>query len=154
MVTRRLQQVLRVDDPWRHIGRFATVGTLGTLIDVSVFALLHTLLGVPALAANPVSFSLGITNNFIWHRRWTFAGRSDKAAQVQALPFLAGSLVGLVINTTLVLLFTAAFTAVLPLAPAYTGLLAKLCATAGSLTWSFIVNHFWTFQLARERRPA
>ena len=154
MLTSKLRQVLKVDDPLRHIGRFALVGSLGTLIDVSVFALLHTVLGVPALAANPFSFSLGITNNFIWHRHWTFAGRSDKPANVQALQFVLVSLGGLVINTTLVLLLTAAFSAVLPLAPVYASLPAKLCATLGSMTWSFIVNHFWTFQLSAERGRA
>ena len=154
MLTRRLRQLLRVDDPLRHIASFATVGSLGTLIDVGLFALLHTGLGVPALPANTLSFSLGLANNFIWHRRWTFAGRSAKPANVQAWQFLAVSLVGLVINTALVLLLTAAISAALPIAPAYAGLPAKLCATLASMAWNFLANHFWTFQLSAERGRA
>ena len=130
------------------MARFMTVGALGTLLDVGGFALLHTTLGLPALPANVLSYSLGTLNNYLLHRRWTYAGRPAKAARVQLPQFLAVSLSALALNTALVLLLTAAFAPSLP--SAYAGLLAKLCATAVGLGWNFTLNNFWTFRFAGE----
>jgi putative flippase GtrA len=131
------------------VARFMTVGAVGTVLDVGGFALLHTALGLPALPANVLSYSLGILNNYLLHRRWTYAGRPAKSARVQFLQFLAVSLSALALNTALVLLLTAAFAPSLP--AAYAGLLAKLCATGVGLGWNFLLNNFWTFRLTGER---
>jgi putative flippase GtrA len=130
-----------------------TVGALGTALDVGAFAALHTGLGVAALPANLLSYNLGIANNYILHRRWTYADRPAKHAGVQLLHAarLAVSLSALALNTALVLLFTAALS---PLTPAaYASLLAKLGATGVGLAWNFLVNHFWTFRVTGERGP-
>jgi putative flippase GtrA len=127
------------------MARFMTVGALSTLLDVAGFALLHTTLGLPALPANVASYSLGILNSYILHRRWTYAGRPAKAARVQLLQFLAVSLSALALNTALVLLLSAALAPVAP--AAYAGLLAKLGATGVGLGWNFVLNNFWTFRL-------
>src|SRR5262245_54510605 len=109
MSTRTLNRLLNVDDPLRHLARFMTVGALGTLLDVGAFALLHAGLGLPALPANVLSYSLGTLNNYILHRRWTYAGRPTRPARMQLLPFLAVSVSALALNTALVLAFTSAF---------------------------------------------
>src|SRR5262245_25768182 len=85
MSTRTLSQLLNVDDPLRHLVRFMTVGALGTLLDVGAFALLHAWLGLPALPANVASYSLGTLNNYILHRRWTYAGRPAGPRAVAAI---------------------------------------------------------------------
>ena len=144
-----LSRLLNVDDPLKHLARFMTVGAASTLLDVSAFALLHTLLGLPALPANLLSYSLGSFNNYLLHRRWTYAGQPAKPARVQLLQFLAVSLSALALNTALLLLLTPAFAPVAPAATA--GLLAKLYATGVGLGWNFLVNHFWTFRLTGER---
>lgn len=65
--------------PLRNVlARFALVGTLGTLVDFSLLIVLHTLLGVPTLIANTLAYCAGIANNFILHRRWTFAERARR----------------------------------------------------------------------------
>ena len=148
MSTRTLRRLLNVDDPLRHLARFMTVGAAGTVLDVGAFALLHSGLGLAALPANIISYSLGTINNYIWHRRWTYAGQPAKPARVQAAQFAAVSLSALALNTALVLLLTAALAPITP--AAYAGLLAKLGATAVGMLWNFLVNHFWTFRLAGE----
>lgn len=40
----------------RRISRFAAVGLLGTIIDIALFTFLHVAGGVPALAANTISY--------------------------------------------------------------------------------------------------
>jgi putative flippase GtrA len=148
MNTTQLGRLLNVDDPLQHIARFMTVGALSTALDLAAFAALHAWLGLPALPANTLSYSLGTITNYILHRRWTYAGRPAKPAGVQALQFIAVSLAALALNTALVLLLSAALA---PFTPAvYASLLAKLCATGVGLAWNFLLNHFWTFRFEGE----
>ena len=80
------------------IPRFLAVGMLGTLVDVGLFTILHILWGMPALAANTISSSAGIVNNFVLHRHWTFANRQRLAAGAQFSQFALVSLSALMIN--------------------------------------------------------
>jgi putative flippase GtrA len=128
-----------------RVGRFMTVGMLGTVLDVGLFTVLHVLLGVPTLAANTTSYSAGIVNNFILHRRWTFAGRLRKEVGVQFAQFVAVSLAALVMNNLLVLLLEPQLSSLFP-TPAYGDICAKVCATGVGMCWSLLVNNFWTFR--------
>ncbi|MEW5721241.1 MAG: GtrA family protein, partial [Chloroflexota bacterium] len=101
----------------RHISRFLIVGMLGTLIDITLFAGLYTWLGAPTLAANTLSYSAGIVNNFVWHRYWTFSHRPRKATSAQFSQFALVSLTALMLNNLIVLLF----------APSLGALAAKIC---------------------------
>jgi putative flippase GtrA len=98
----------------RSISRFLVVGMLGTLIDITLFAGLHTWLGVPTLAANTISYSAGIVNNFGLHRYWTFADRARQAASAQFSRFAVVSLSALMLNNLLVLLLAPFFGRLFP----------------------------------------
>ncbi len=131
---------------WHRIGKFLVVGVLGTLIDFTLFALLHTLLGVPTLLANTLAYSAGIINNFILHRHWTFQ-QTDKTIGTQFSQFTLVSLGALLINNLLVLSLAPSFE--MMFAPAgYAILLAKICATGIGLGWNLITNSMWTFRNA------
>lgn len=135
---------------WRGIGRFLAVGMLGTLVDFMLFAGLHTLLGVPVLIANTISYSAGIINNFILHRRWTFANQEHRALGTQFTQFTIVSLSALILNNLLVLSLAPSFEALFNLA-GYGTLLAKICATGVVVCWNFLANTFWTFRTAQQR---
>ncbi len=126
----------------RSISRFLIVGMLGTLIDISLFAALHTWVGAPTLAANTLSYSAGIVNNFVWHRNWTFTDRPRKTTGAQFSQFAIVSLSALMLNNLIVLL----------LAPSFGALVAKICATGVGLGWNFLINNFWTFNTGRPVR--
>jgi putative flippase GtrA len=69
----------------RTLGRFAAVGVVNTLLDTSLFLLLHPRLGV--VGANFVSTSAGMAFSFLANGVFTFgAGRPTPR---QALTFLA-----------------------------------------------------------------
>jgi putative flippase GtrA len=68
----------------------------------------------------------------------------SRASRRQAAQFLLVSLSALLLNTSLVLVLSAAFAPFL--APASASLLAKLSATGAGLAWNFLGNHFWTFR--------
>ncbi|RPJ42615.1 MAG: GtrA family protein [Chloroflexi bacterium] len=125
--------------------RFAIVGLLGTLVDASLFFAGHMLLGLPALAANTISYSAGILNNYSFHRAWTFAGRARTASRRQFALFAAVSLAALGLNNLVVFLLSPVFTGWLG-DPALAALLAKGCAIAAGMSWNFLANHLWTFR--------
>jgi putative flippase GtrA len=144
-----LSDAFKADDTRQSIGRFAVVGMLGTVIDVGLFALLHTALGLPTLAANTISYSAGIVNNYLLHRHWTYAGRPRRAAGMQFLQFLAVSLSALLLNNLLVLLLAR------PLGTFFAAagrgdLLAKGCATGVGMVWNYLANTLWTFRDTRK----
>ncbi len=127
-----------------RVKRFATVGMLGTLLDIGLFTLLRVLLGVPALAANTVSYSAGIVNNYVLHKRWTFADRGNKSTGAQFTQFVAVSLAALLLNNLLVLLLAPVFGRFFGYA-SYGDLAAKICATGVGMCWNYVANNFWTF---------
>ena len=130
--------------------RFATVGVLSTLLDVALFSVLHGVAGLPALAANTLSYSSGMVVSFVLHRRWTYAHRPHRALGAQFSQFAAVSLSALLLNNLLVLGLT-------PWLSTWTGnaalgaIMAKLCATGVGLCWNFLINTRWTFGKSLER---
>jgi putative flippase GtrA len=141
---------LETNDTLRYIRRFLTVGMLGTLIDIALFTVLRVLLGIPTLAANTLSYSAGIVNNFVWHRRWTFAHRSRKAPGAQFSQFVVVSLSALMLNN-LIVLWLAPSLGVLFANAGYGALVAKICATGVGVCWNFLANNLWTFRDAPQR---
>jgi putative flippase GtrA len=125
--------------------RFALVGLLGTTVDVCVFITLQMIFHLPILAANTISYSTGIANNFYLHRRWTFASRPRRLASQQLAMFVLVSLAALALNNLVVYLLTPALQASLE-NRVLANLLAKTSAIAAGLGWNFLANHLWTFR--------
>lgn len=140
-----LADTLQSKDTLRSAGRFLVVGMLGTLIDLALFAALHGLLGAPALAANTLSYSAGIANNYFFHRRWTFAARQQKGSGRQFSQFVGVSLSAMAANHLIVLLLAPALEGLLA-DPVSAALAAKICATGVGMGWNFLANHLWTFR--------
>jgi dolichol-phosphate mannosyltransferase len=117
-----------------RFGRFALIGVLGTGLDTGLLLLLTTA-GLPTLPANVISYSVGIINNYFWNRRWTFATPAPKHWVPQLAKFGMVSLVGLVLNSLMVVWLENGMGL-----PA-----AKLVATGAVLFWNYNVNRLWTF---------
>ena len=117
-----------------RFGRFAVVGALGTSLDMGLLLLL-SVAGLPTLPANILSYSVGIANNYYWNRRWTFPTRQWKDWVPQLAQFVVVSLIGLGLNSLIVVWLENGL-----------GLLAaKLVATGAVLIWNFSANCLWTF---------
>lgn len=138
-------ELTRSAETLRSAGRFLAVGIVGTLVDFSLFAGLSLRIGLPPWQANTFSYSAGILNNYILHRRWTFAHRLQKDAGRQFAQFLGVSLSALALNNLMVLLLTEPLSALLGgSAPGAVG--AKLCAIGLGVVWNFLANSLWTFR--------
>ncbi|MBB6284055.1 GtrA family protein [Geobacillus subterraneus] len=115
------------------IWRFATVGVGNTMVDFVVFFLL-TAAGVPAAAAQVVSYGAGVANSYVWNRRWTFQMK-QKANIGELLRFLAVN--GLSLGMSLVVLLAAE-----RLGPLW---LAKGAGTVVGMAVNFIGSRCWVF---------
>lgn len=132
--------------------RFMLVGALGTWIDFSVFALLHLWLGVPTLLANTFSYGLGIVNNYILHRRWTFAHRPRRSTGKQFSQFAGVSLSALLINNVIVLLLTPVLSKLFA-EGTLAVYLAKMAAIGVGMLWNLLANYLWIFRAAPALAP-
>lgn len=129
---------LRLDLWWfGRFFRFGVVGLTGVFVDMAIFYLLRTGLGLGLTRSNIVSVEVAIINNFFWNDRWTFNDISQRQQGwrprlKRLLKFNAICLIGLVLNTLIVNLL-------------YNSLglneyLAKLIAIAIVTFWNYWIN--------------
>jgi len=123
--------------------RFGLVGTLGTLVDLSVLNALILGLGIVKFWANTCSFSAAALSNFAWNRLWTFPESRQRPMGLQLGQFCAVSVGGYIINQALFLSLdrwvfggwgTVGYN------------LAKAIAIVVVLFWNFGINRVWTYR--------
>jgi putative flippase GtrA len=114
--------------------RYAIVGSLGLLIDFSVTWILRDRLNFNDYFANAIGFSFAVISNYYFNSRWTFKIESKNVKRFNI--FLVISIVGLVLNTSVVYLF-------LRLHAFF--YMSKWIATIVVFIWNFIANKLITF---------
>jgi len=92
----RLGLGLRVAPDYAQFFRFCTVGGIGYVINLSVFAGLVES-GIDWSAAAVASFAVAVTSNYLWNRAWTFRERRASVL-LQGARFLVVSLAALSAN--------------------------------------------------------
>ena len=123
------------------------VGASSTLIDMGIFAGLVNGLGWGTQllrgVANTISFTIGVTNGFIWNRLWAF-GATEGHAPTQYARFVLVNLVGWALDTVIVLL---AFQFAAHLVPVgWLPIVAKAAAIPPVALWNFTAHSLWTFK--------
>lgn len=78
--------------------KFGVVGASGMVVDYAVLFIFKELIGVPALWANAISFTVAATSNYMLNRIWTFRSKEQQVG-VEYAKFFAVSLIGLGIST-------------------------------------------------------
>lgn len=138
--------------------KFSAVGTLGAVIDIGSFHLLHTQLGVAEVPASIVSFVAAVSSNFVWNRYWTYPDSRSKPVRRQAGQFALVSVIGLAIRTPAFALLLRPCTALaevvlqtplgeaIPLTADSLGAdLALVTVIVIVLFWNFLANRLWTY---------
>ncbi len=133
-----------------QFGKFAAVGILNTAIDFGVLNILSLITGVTAGfvlgGVNIPGFILAVSNAYFWNKFWVF--RDREGGVLGDFPkFLAVSLVGLLINSGTVVLFTTFLPVVSSVSSAAWLNVAKVFATVISLAWNFLGYKFWVFKI-------
>ena len=143
--------------------KFAIVGTIGAIVDFTVLNVMKVVfenagLGVgwslrggadphdiQLVAANAISFTTAVASNFTWNRLWTFPESRQKPLGGQLAQFAIVNLLGLGINTLLLLLMDQhVFRHLVSMRLSYN--LAKAFAIVVVLFWNFSVNRIWTYR--------
>lgn len=133
--------------------KFSFVGFTGTFVDFGAMNLLRLVFNLPLVWAQGISFSLGVLNNFLWNRFWTYPDSRSKNASHQFIQFLLINFVGILVRTPLIAWidrfilkslnnFTINF-------PVENFVLSQNLALAISifiiLFWNFFANRLWTY---------
>ena len=80
--------------------RFAIVGVTNTAVDLTIFWVLQSLLGMPYLLANVMSYGTATFNSFVLNKTWTFSENRNEGRLARQLPtFVAVNLVSLALST-------------------------------------------------------
>lgn len=132
----RLGAAARRPASWWQLIKFGLVGGSGYVINLAVFALLSSDLGVHHVIAALGAFGVAVSSNFFWNRHWTFAA-ADGHAGFQAARFFAVSIGALLVNLV-------ALEALL-LGTSLGALPAQAIAVAIAMPFNFLGNKLWTF---------
>lgn len=119
--------------------KFNCVGVLNTLIDMGSYALL-TYLGCNIYLAQVISFSLGLTNSWIFNSRWTFSDK--KVTGKRLLLFIAVNLVALGVQMTVLWFGTTKM--------GWHPMIAKVVAVPFGLIVNFLGNRLIVFNKKQE----
>jgi putative flippase GtrA len=117
--------------------KFGITGGIGFILDFAFTYLFKEKIGVDQYLANGIGFSIAVLNNFYLNKFWTFADKRRKTG-AQFGYFLLFSIIGLALNSFLLLLFTK-----------YVHLnfyLSKVIAIAFVFIWNFSINNYITFK--------
>lgn len=124
--------------------KFAMVGAVGMVVDLTVLNLLVKVAGFPLLLANTFSFSIAVVSNFTWNRLWTFPESRQRPVHTQLVQFAIVNVIGLAINNLVLWLTYQATQLFLPDPFDYN--LAKIAAIGVVLFWNYGVNRLWTYK--------
>ena len=129
--------------------KFLVVGTVGFIVDFGTLAFLVEVMGFIPVVANTISFSAAVVSNFTLNRYWTYPDSRSKRRRIQLLQFGMVSIIGLVLNNTILLVLQHPFETLLrtmSMPQAIAGYIpAKIVATIVVLFWNFFINRYWTY---------
>jgi dolichol-phosphate mannosyltransferase len=134
-IANRIGAAARQPEKWVQLLKFCLVGGSGYLINLAVFALLASALGVHHIVAAIGAFVVAVSNNFFWNRHWTFEP-GERPAHFQAARFFAVSIASLVVNLIVLELLVSGGLGELP---------AQAIAVAVAMPFNFVGNKLFTF---------
>ena len=124
--------------------KFATVGAIGMVVDLTVLNVMHKVFGLPLLVANTISFTTAVISNFTWNRLWTFPESRERPVGSQLGKFTLVNMIGLAINNLVLWLAFQMTQQIVPDPWDYN--LAKVLAIGVVLFWNYFVNRAWTYK--------
>jgi putative flippase GtrA len=138
--------------PWSTVvqfGKFLAVGTLNTAIDFGSLNLLSWLTGIYGgirlAPTNLLGVLLALANSYLLNKQWTFKTPAHLHAGREVGHFVLVSLIGVSLNTALVVVLTRFMTPPVGLTPQLWENLAKALATGGALLWNFVGYKYLVF---------
>jgi putative flippase GtrA len=127
-----------------RFAKFAVVGAIGMVVDLTILNILYKIVGLPLLAANTISFSTAVLSNFTWNRLWTFPESRHRPLIPQLAKFALVNVVGLALNNLVLWVVFNAVKNFMPDPLNYN--FAKVTAIGVVLFWNYGINRIWTYK--------
>ena len=126
---------------------FGLIGVLNTGVDFAVFWIGAQEFGLPLVVANTLSWSVAASGSYVMNSMVTFAAESGRKLGWRAYAaFLASNLLGLVANTTVLIVIANVFAPALVDDRSAQLAVGKLCAIGASFVVNFSLSHFVVFR--------
>jgi putative flippase GtrA len=133
--------------------KFATVGAIGSVIDMVFMNLLTQLLNLRLVYAGTISLICAIVSNFMLNRYWTYPDSRSRHFLHQLSMFFLVNLVGIVFRIPILHyvepVMAGAFESMVHLSHSSAQLLAKNATLAFAIgvvmIWNFFINRYWTY---------
>lgn len=136
--------------PLAQFGKFAAVGLSSTAIDFGVLNILSLTTGITAGfilgGVNIPGFGVAVLNSYFWNKFWTFKAGGNRGVFQDFPKFLAVSLVGLLLNSGIIILTTTYTSPFFGLSSQTHLNMAKVMATVLVLFWNFFGLKFLVFR--------
>jgi putative flippase GtrA len=131
-----------VPDRLRSLIKFGITGTSGLFIDFFLTWLFKDQFHFNPYVANSIGFTAAVLSNYFINRLWTF-NESKARIGKQLTAFTAVSLVGLLLNSGFIYLFTTVFT--------LNFYVSKALAVVLVFFWNFTANYFFVFKASEQQ---
>ena len=133
-----------------QFGKFFIVGILNTGLDFAVLNFLmwmtQTYKGTSIVIFGTISFCVAVTNSYFLNKYWTFGDQNKAQAPQQFIKFLSVSIVGLILNNSIIYAITTLINPIFGLTPVLWANFAKVVATAVVLAWNFAGYKLFVFK--------
>jgi putative flippase GtrA len=133
--------------------KFATVGAIGSVIDIVIMNLLTHLLNMRLVYAGTISLICAIVSNFMLNRYWTYPDSRSRHFLHQLSMFFLVNVVGILFRIPILHfvepVMAGAFERMVRLSPASAEILARNATLAFAIgvvmIWNFFINRYWTY---------
>ncbi len=126
---------------------FGLIGVLNTGVDFAVFWIGAQEFGLPIVVANTLSWFVAASGSYVMNSMVTFAAESGRKLGWRAYAtFLASNLLGLVANTTVLIVIANVFAPALFADRSAQLAVGKLLAIGASFVVNFSLSHFVVFR--------
>lgn len=117
--------------------KFASVGFIGTIINLIILYFFTETLGVYYLFSAVISFIIAMTSNFILNKVWTFKEKIKLEVSKKYVKFILVSVTALMVNLFFLYIFTEFF--------GIYYMISQIIAIGLALIINFLGNKIWTF---------
>ncbi len=133
--------------------KFATVGAIGSVLDILIMNLLTQLFKLPLVIAGTLSLICAIVSNFMLNRYWTYPDSRSRHFLHQLSMFSLVNLVGIAFRIPILHfvepVMVGAFEKMAHLSHASAEIIAKNATLAFAIgvvmIWNFFINRYWTY---------
>lgn len=133
--------------------KFATVGAIGSVIDILIMNLLTQLLHMRLVYAGTISLICAIVSNFVLNRYWTYPDSRSRHFLHQLSMFFLVNVIGILFRIPILHfvepVMAGAFESMVHLSHVSAEIIAKnatlALAIAVVMIWNFFINRYWTY---------